>query len=123
MKVLVNYTNHSSANWTDKQREGWDIIIDIPFPQIPANHSADDVAPLADTAKNILTEIDKEYLYCQKYLCLQGEYTFCYLFILKYWNLFSGRWKLAIPTTERIVVEKNGEKISKFEFQRWRFIE
>ncbi len=34
MKVLINHSNHPHSGWGDKQKEGWDKIVDIPFPNI-----------------------------------------------------------------------------------------
>jgi hypothetical protein len=31
-KLLLNISNHPSREWEDAQKEGWDIIVDIPFP-------------------------------------------------------------------------------------------
>ena len=41
MKKLINISNHPSTGWSDAQKAGWDQIIDIPFPQVPATATKD----------------------------------------------------------------------------------
>lgn len=125
-KLLINISNHPSNKWTEEQKADFDEIIDIPAPQIPPDMSAGDVSYVVDT---FMSRFDRVYFSnkdCKKYLCLLGEYTFCYLFLYKLIScgyIFS----LAIPTTERVVEEKQTPegvvKTSVFKFVRWRIID
>lgn len=122
-KALINHTNHPSEKWDEKQKEGWDKIIDVAFPEIPPEASSVEVAEVVKRKMDVILSHAKELKQenYEVYLMLQGEYTYCYLFIR---NL-SGEWidAIAIPTTKRIVEEKpDGTKVSKFEFVKWRFL-
>lgn len=135
MKLLLNISNHTSDKWSDKQKEGWDKIKDIPFPQIDPYKSIIHIHTLAeDYLKEILDTIqfeidsieDKDiFTECpiETYIMLQGEYTFCYLLR----DMIKDNYIFVIPTTERKTVEKvkeDGivEKTSVFEFVQWRKI-
>ncbi len=127
MKTLINLTNHPSSKWSNKQAEGWDVIVDIPFPvidpQAPTEEIKDTVNEYLKHLRNIINNTEGEI-----YLCLQGEYTFCYELLLKIQSSKDlADIKLAIPTTERKVVEKvkedgSVEKTTTFDFCRWREI-
>jgi len=128
VKVLINHSNHSSINWDIAQKEDWDQIVDIPFPNIPADWDEFEVQKLAEkNAKEILklidnleSEIEDDNTIAEFYIMLQGEFSYCYMLrdILKKKLLFLN---FAIPTTERIVeIKEDGTKISKFKFVTWR---
>ncbi len=123
MKLLINLSNHNSQSWSEKQKSGWDKIIDVQFPTIDPNVSINDVSKIVQDyfvkVNDIISKLDSEY---DVYLNLQGEFSFCYLFLLYYYPCF----KFVIPTTERKVIEvKDGDKVVKqsvFEFVQWREI-
>ncbi len=126
MKVLINHSNHPSIKWDDRQREDWDKIIDIPFPTVSPCADTDEVYALAkEHCEKILWEI-AEHEGCDVYVYVAGEYTYCYILhdLLKE---YLPSLKLAIPTTARMVMERTKEdgtteKVSVFEFVRWRTI-
>ena len=43
MKKLLVISNHPVEKWSDEQKEGWDVIEYIPFPNIPATMEKDSV--------------------------------------------------------------------------------
>jgi len=43
MLALINHTNHPSSKWSEKQKEGFDKIIDLPFPNISPTASDNEV--------------------------------------------------------------------------------
>ncbi len=132
LKLLINVSNHPSEKWSEKQKAGWDKIVDLPFPQIPPDWNANQVLDIAKEYYQRINGIKyehKDYITC---ICLQGEFTFCYLlfalFILNPKNYEREKQqRFAIPTTERKVVETQDSegktiKQSVFEFVKWRII-
>ncbi|WP_353684354.1 hypothetical protein V4D30_00800 [Thermodesulfovibrio sp. 3907-1M] len=123
MRILINHTNHPSQKWDEKQKEYWSEIIDLPFPSIDPKATTEEVDTIAMInfleIDKIAKEITDKNSNASIFIMLQGEFTYCYLLYQKIRNKFP----IAIPTTERKVIEKeNGEKISIFEFVRWRFL-
>lgn len=129
MKILINHSNHPSDKWHPAQKEGWDKIIDLPFPNIDPHADTRQVADLV-TEYYVSLELTISKQDGEVWLMLQGEFTYCYLLYERvrsyliysdYARNFRG---LAIPTTERRVVENpDGTKTSTFEFVRWRLLE
>lgn len=131
-RILINISNHPSSKWSEKQKEGWDEIIDIPFPNVPPqNDTAQVVNSVLDfVGKEVTPTVlglqskyaGEDYDYS---FFIAGEQTFTLYLIMSIKN-YCGFVNLAIPTTERKVVEKQeGDKTLKesvFEFVRWREI-
>ena len=121
---LVNISNHNSKNWSKEQKVGFDEIVDIQFPNIPANATTKDVILTAyDLLDKITDEVSTED---ELNIMLQGEFSLCYklkeLLDKAYWTV-----SYYIPTTERKVVESfgiNKETIKEaiFQFVQWRVI-
>lgn len=114
---LINLSNHNSKNWSNAQKEGFEEIVDIQFPNIDPNMTTLKVEELVDeyVEKIQSTKISN--------IMLQGEFTFCFLLQ----NKLRTRCNFYIPTTERKVVESidvngNTVKTATFEFVRWRTI-
>ena len=141
MKLLLNISNHTSNKWSDKQKEGWDKIVDIPFPQIDPNATIKDIHNLvADYLKeiidnvliesdNIIDGIDDFNHPIETSIMLQGEFSFCYLLFQLLMNNSPTDFgfDIVIPTTERKTIETvNSDgtvsKTSIFEFVQWRKI-
>lgn len=131
MKLLINISNHPSSKWAEEQKSGWDMIVDIPFPDIPPELGAED-KEYQDLLNKTLMAINANVanaemlLYPEKvdvYLMVQGEFSFCY-------SLVSAmRWtcRIVIPTTKREAVEEiqpdsSVKKTTIFKFVRWREI-
>lgn len=111
---FVNFTNHNSDFWEEKQRKAAEVfgeIVDIPFPNVNPN----------DTELKI-EELGKEYFYKimayspNAVLC-QGEFTLAFNVVqrLKEHNI-----KVVAACSKRMVVEKDGIKTSIFEFTKFR---
>jgi len=126
MKVLINCSNHPSSIWSNEQRQGWDEIIDVPFPNVPPELDTND-KPYQETIQTLwrnIVDIVKSKDEGTIYLHLAGEYSVCYEIFLK-----AKEWliPLAVPTTRRETAEvKNADgsvtKSSRFEFVRWRIL-
>lgn len=78
MHELINHTNHPSERWEEAQRraaEEYGTIMDIPFPQIPADWDENAVRRLAEeNARVILARSPAAVL-------VQGEFTYTYALI------------------------------------------
>jgi len=130
-KLLINCSNHSSLKWSEEQKEGWDVIVDVPFPAIDPRwevNSEEYLLALVNARNAILDIIThSEYLEWEKYIMLQGEFSFCYMLYGKLSLLDSSFFKsFVIPTTERVVEEKLEDGVYKktatFKFVMWRHI-
>lgn len=124
MKVLVNHSNHPSSHWDEKQKAGFDKIIDIPFPNIPPTASKQEVEAMVNENFQKIFQLG-DFSDDEVYLYIAGEFSYCYLFVAKI--IFTKkRVKIVIPTTERVVVEEKNEggivKKSIFNFVKWREI-
>jgi len=111
VKLLV-ISNHSIDKWDDSQKLGWDIIDYIPFPNIPASMTKDKVIDIAD---DLCCKIVRDYP--EHIITIQGEFSLTCAVTSRLSN--AGREPI-FPTTERIVEEKDGVKISVFKFVQWR---
>lgn len=121
---LINISNHNSKNWSKEQKKGFDEIIDLQFPNIPANATTKDVILIA---YDLLGKITDEVLMEDEVnIMLQGEFSLCYklkeLIDKAYWTV-----NYYIPTTERNVVESvnidgTTTKNVTFQFVQWRVI-
>lgn len=50
--MIVNFTNHPCADWSDEQLAAaghWGNIVDLSFPNVPAESDENDISVLADT--------------------------------------------------------------------------
>ena len=117
--VFINHTNHPSSRWEEGQRRAAErdgMIVDVPFPVIPADGEEEEVRRLAEENAHAILA------YRPSAVLVQGEfsYTFALVSILK---------EAGIPTlsacSERHVTERtdeNGETVreSRFAFRRFR---
>ena len=121
---LINISNHNSNNWSKEQKAGFDEIIDVQFPNIPANATTKDIISIAyDLLEKLTDEVSTED---ELNIMLQGEFSLCYklkeLIDKAYWTI-----NYYIPTTERNVVESVNidgatTKNVTFQFVQWRVI-
>lgn len=122
--MLINLSNHPSANWSEEQIEAaklqFDEIVDLQFPQINPHWNLEQVEEFAgeffmDFLKDCeFGKYDKKNLTVH----IMGELTFCYLMI----NMFKIKnIKCVASTTERIVIEEiDGKKTAQFRFVQFR---
>lgn len=117
--MLINLSNHPSSKWSDKQKGLAEFlfgeIVDMQFPNIDPHANEEEVQLLADKYfGELLTIINNP----DDVVHIMGEQTFCYYLINK---LRDFGIKCLASTTERIVEERDGQKISRFEFARFRY--
>ena len=115
-KMLINVSNHPVSRWSDAQKEGWDLIRHIPFPNVDPKTSDLSVRVMAiDLKEQILEATEPQF---QVFVCVQGEFSLT-VSTIKLLDDF----QVVFPTTERVVEEKeDGTKVSKFNFVQWRWI-
>jgi len=125
--MLINLTNHPSANWSKKQKteaiKQYKEIVDIAFPQIEPNTTIEDVQKLAE---KYVEEIKKKLNFTDvqtfdfktNVVHIMGEMTFTHNVIRL---LEHNAINCIASTTKRTVVEEeNGKKTSVFEFVQFR---
>ena len=117
--MLINLSNHPSAQWSEKQLEvaklQYGEVVDMPFPQIPPDNDEDYILEIA---QNFFEQI----IECQNNnneVCvhIMGELTFCFCLVslLKRNNI-----KCVASTTKRNVVQQGNVKTTVFEFCKFR---
>ena len=113
--MFINYTNHPSANWGEKQirqASEYGEIVDIHFPAISPEMSRDEIYELAcRECERILCIL--EYEKDSAVLC-QGEFSFTYLMVH---FLQSKKIKVFTAVSERKVKELSEGDISRKEVE------
>lgn len=119
--MLINLTNHPSSKWTEEQlkeaRELFDTVVDLPFPNIPPEASTSEVITIVIDYLKKIVELLKNSNDSNDAVHVMGEMVFVYhlVSLLKRHNI-----PAVASTTERVVEEENGVKVSKFKFVRFR---
>lgn len=117
--IFVNFSNHNSAKWSEEQKvaavgflkDNRLEIIDIQFPEIDPVYSIDEIACHVDVYFKQIKNINPACVH------IMGEQTFCFELISK---LKEGGFTCVASTTKREVEEKEGKKISNFQFVGFR---
>lgn len=113
-KVFVNFTNHPSERWTEKQKKEalkYGEIIDIAFPEVEAAGDKDYVIQLAEKSAAQIVQLHPAAVLCQ------GEFCLTYHVILK---LKEKGIKVLTACSKRIVKENGNKKEVIFEFEQFR---
>lgn len=117
-KYLINFSNHPSCNWSEKQKKEalkYGEIIDIPFPEVDAKGDENYIDNLSDYCLNKIHSI------CDKGVVtihLMGELTLTFSLLKRLQEM--GISCIA-STSKRIVKEyPNGKKEVTFQFERFR---
>jgi len=115
--MLLNLSNHSSSTWLSSQLERatqeFGKVIDMPFPSINPEWDFPLVSKLAVNYFEKIIQMAPR----PNAVHIMGELTFTFnlVSLLKASNIIC-----IASTTNRVVFEKNGQKLSKFEFIRFR---
>ncbi len=116
-RKFINLTNHPSDKWDDKQRkaaEEYGTIIDIPFPDVPATASEEEIRQLGDNTVKIVMEQDPYVVLCQ------GEFTLAFRII----NALMDKGVMVVAAcSERDAVVSGNKKESYFDFTKFRRFE
>ncbi len=110
--VLINVSNHPSNEWSGEQKNGWNEIIDVPFPKIDPNASCDEIEETAYKLYEKIIRIHNLKSESSVFVMLVGEFSLCYILydVLKQKGI-----GIAIPATER---KPDGS----FNFVNWRIL-
>jgi len=111
--MLLNLSNHPSANWAEEQlAAAGGRVIDMPFPSIPPEADEDYIRKLADEYYGKIIDMpDVDAVH------IMGEFNFCFALITK---LKAQGVRCVASTTVRKTVEENGVKMSVFKFVKFR---
>jgi hypothetical protein len=118
--TFINISNHPSSKWSAEQVEEakrlGGVIVDMPFPNVPAGASRSEVGRLAD---EVMARVP-DYAIAM----VQGEFSLTYAITRRL------RWRgtrVVVATSERQVREqvKDGktEKVAVYEFRGFRDVE
>lgn len=120
--MFINYTNHKSSGWGEKQKaaaEKYGEIVDLDFPNVSPELSEEAIYQLADQECGKILKLLKDK--ANSAVLCQGECALNFL-IVKF--LLDERVKVVTAVTERNAEEvRNGEVIekrSRFVFQKFR---
>ena len=113
--MLINLSNHPYSKWSDLQKETahrlYGEVMDMEFPHIDPEWSRDKVQELAEKY------LSKIKLMPPATIHLMGELIFCFVLAAL---LKSAGIPCVASTTQRVVEEVDGRKISTFTFVQFR---
>lgn len=118
--MFFNISNHPSTKWEQSQIDAAHAlggeIVDIPFPQVPANATPDDIRRMSEEmcekVRNMRGEVPPE-----NYAMIMGEFslTVCLAIDLDYIV------RTVVATTDRVVAElPDGGIVHRFKFVQFR---
>lgn len=113
-RLFINFTNHAHEKWGKKQMdaaEKYGKVVSIPFPSVPSEYTEQDIKCLAERSVTEILKYEPAAVLCQ------GEFTLTYhvVKLLKEYGI-----RVMAACSDRIVIEKNGMKLSKFDFVQFR---
>ncbi len=115
MGVFINFSNHPHDAWKPSQTGAAlrmaDGIEDIPFPNVDPEASEEEVRELAERC---VTEILSR---SPAAVMAQGEFTLCYHVVRE---LLRRDIPVFAACTKRVTTEKDGVKLSRFSFVKFR---
>ncbi len=116
--MFVNFTNHTSVNWSKEQLDEakkYGEIVDVAFPNISPKANKEEIILLADEYVNKILALNPSCVLCQ------GEFCFSFNIINK---LKEHHIKVLAACSDRVVEEESSEsgtkKISYFKFVQFR---
>lgn len=116
--LFVNFSNHPSRYWDNKQREAsqdYGELIDMPFPQIVPNATDEELQELSQKyVHRIISLGDPKQITVH----VMGEMTFTYLVVTKLKEI--GIRCVASTTERKTVYNSDGTKLSEFSFVKFR---
>jgi len=122
--MLINFTNHPSERWSDKQintaKEIYGTVLDYRFPEVPPEADEQEIKRMAEKYFNMIVAAFDSCANEPKpnAVHIQGEFTLVYRLVSL---LKSSGITCVASTTRRIVVEhEDGTRTYKFEFVRFR---
>ena len=116
--LLINLSNHPSANWGARQREAAEMygeIEDMTFPAIPPEAGEGEIT---DLAEEYVARIEERAETRDVTVHIMGEVTFCYAVITRLQSL--GIPCIASTTRRQITEAADGVKEVHFDFETFR---
>ena len=115
--IFINLSNHPSSGWSGEQlsaARSFGEIMDMAFPMVDPHDTADGISLLArECVEHILEQGDPDSLTVH----IMGEMTLTYSIVAALTRLGV---RCVASTTERIVTEVDGKKVSEFHFVQFR---
>lgn len=116
--MLINFSNHPSLYWSEKQIEDAQLygeITDIPFPDVSPIASHEELLNLAqDFVQKIVSIADSRTVTVH----VMGEMTFTFMVVTKLKEL--GIKCVASTTERKTTYNSDGVKLSEFSFVQFR---
>ena len=115
--VFINLSNHPKEKWSYKQLKAaaaFGPVFDVLFPVINPHSTINDIRELANAYVDKIQDINASHPVT---VHVMGEMTFTFSVVER---LKASGIRCVASTTERNVMEKNGQKISTFEFVQFR---
>ena len=115
--LFINFTNHPSEGWEEKQlneAKKYGEIVDIKFPEIDPKNDDMAIQGLADTYVKKITDMEAT----KKVVHIMGEMTFVFRMVFRLKTL--GFRCIASTTERKVTITSDGQKISSFQFVRFR---
>ncbi len=112
--IFINLSNHPSKRWSKKQRkaaEQYGKIVDIPFPNVPATATEEEIRLLCESTVQRVLEYQPSAVMCQ------GEFTLAFQLINR---LLDEKIIVVAACSERKVKETGNKKESYFLFSKFR---
>jgi len=116
--MLINFSNHPSQFWDNRQIEAslkYEKLIDIPFPQISPYASEEDLRILAEEWVQKILELGEADNIT---VHIMGEMTFTFMVVTRLKEL--GIRCVASTTERKTTYNDDGSKVSEFSFVRFR---
>lgn len=118
MNLIINLSNHPSANWNEEQRKAaleFGEIKDLPFPNIDENLDEEGIEALTDKYLEMIKELSGNEP-CTVHI--MGEMTFTYALVNKL--KAEGYTCVASTSWRDVEIMPDGSKQVKFHFCRFR---
>lgn len=116
--LFINFSNHPSKYWDDKQRkasQNYGELFDMPFPQIAPNASYEELQILAQDCVNKIASLgDSQSITVH----IMGEMTFTFMVVTRLKEM--GITCLASTTERKVTMNADGTKQSEFSFVKFR---
>lgn len=116
--VFINLSNHPSGKWDEEQKKAamhYGEIIDIPFPEIPAQADEREVEELADQY------LDQILQHKCGAVMVQGEFTFTYHLVKQLEEKHIPALAACSERSVEEIVEPDGSNARKVSFRFVRF--
>ena len=116
--MLVNFSNHPSAQWSEAQlsaAQAYGEVIDLPFPQINPSMSEKELQTLSSHYVDKILTMAEDH---QVTVHIMGEMTFTFLVVTRLKEL--GIQCVSSTTERNTFMTDDGKKVSEFKFVRFR---